>query len=589
MNEFSIFQINRHVVFNLPITQFIFVFHCFSFLTAANPNRNLFTLTDEEIKYSTFSEKNREYAKTKSKEMFYFGWDNYMKYAFPADELDPIHCRGRGADHSNPDNLNINDVLGDYSLTLIDTLDSLVVFGDTQGFKTAVNLVIKHVSFERNTTVQVFESTIRVMGGLLSAHMIASDSSNKFGSFYMKNYNGELLALAHDLAKRLLPAFENTGTGIPYCRVNLMKGVLPGTVNDTCTSGAGTLVLEFGVLSRLLGDEKYEKLARKVIKKLWELRNAQTGLHGNLLNIHTGEWVGHLSGIGAGIDSFYEYLLKSYIMFGQESDLQMFNESFARIGEYMRRGRSSCLSSEGEPPIYVNVDARDGSTTNYWVDSLQASFSGVLVLAGYIDEAVCHHAFYYAIWKKFGVLPERYNWRLQAPDVNFYPLRPEFVESTYFLYTASKNPFYLHVGMEIMESLDRITRVKCGFATVHDVQDGSLEDRMESFFLAETMKYLYLLFDHDNPVNKHQERILFNTEGHFYPINHKLRQPAPKTSFDREDYANLLYANDRNIPLNVANSSCSTLPEILPGVPPLQHAQMKQIFDIVGVDSHIWK
>lgn len=92
-------------------------------------------------------------------------------------------------------------------------------------------------------------------------------------------------------------------------------------------------------------------------------------------------------------------------------------------------------------PFFVNVDARDGSTANTWIDSLQASFAGLLVLAGHLDEAICQHAFYYAVWSKYGVLPERYNWFLKRPDVNFYPLRPEFVESTYLLYLATKNPF----------------------------------------------------------------------------------------------------------------------------------------------------
>lgn len=53
---------------------------------------------------------------------------------------------------------------------------------------------------------------------------------------------------------------------------------------------------------------------------------------------------------------------------------------------------------------------------------------------GDVEDAICLHAFYYAIWKRYGALPERYNWQLQAPDVLFYPLRPELVESTYLLY-----------------------------------------------------------------------------------------------------------------------------------------------------------
>ena len=51
-----------------------------------------------------------------TRQMFTFGYDSYMKYAFPQDELDPIHCKGRGPDYENPSNININDVLGDYSL-----------------------------------------------------------------------------------------------------------------------------------------------------------------------------------------------------------------------------------------------------------------------------------------------------------------------------------------------------------------------------------------------------------------------------------------------------------------------------------------
>lgn len=59
------------------------------------------------------------------------------------------------------------------------------------------------------------------------------------------------------------------------------------------------------------------------------------------------------------------------------------------------------------------------------------------MLNGDVDNAICLHAFYYAIWKRFGALPERYNWQLQAPDVLFYPLRPELVESTYLLYQVT--------------------------------------------------------------------------------------------------------------------------------------------------------
>lgn len=93
------------------------------------------------------------------------------------------------------------------------------------------------------------------MGGLLSAHLLATD--NKLG-YKMPGYKNQLLHLAKDLGDRLLPAFENTKTGIPFPRVNLRSGVLSYETHNTCTAGAGTLVLEFGVLSLLTGDDRYE-------------------------------------------------------------------------------------------------------------------------------------------------------------------------------------------------------------------------------------------------------------------------------------------------------------------------------------------
>ena len=94
-------------------------------------------------------------------------------------------------------------------------------------------------------------------------------------------------------------------------------------------------------------------------------------------------------------------------------------------------------------PLYICID-------NYYDQ----------VLNGDVDEAICSHALYYNIWKKYGFLPERYNWHLRAPEILFYPLRPELVESTYFLYQATKNPFYLHVGRDILKSIDEYAKAE---------------------------------------------------------------------------------------------------------------------------------
>uniref|UniRef100_A0A3B3QXE3 alpha-1,2-Mannosidase n=1 Tax=Paramormyrops kingsleyae TaxID=1676925 RepID=A0A3B3QXE3_9TELE len=469
-------------------------------------------------KYSSFPDKLKAEMRGMAKEMFYFGYDNYMKYAFPDDELNPIDCQGRGPDVLNPSNVNINDVLGNYSLTLIDTLDTLLVLGNVSEFHRAVKLVIDTVSFDKDSTVQVFEANIRILGSLISAHILLTDSKQPFGNVGLKDYDNELLHLAHDLAVRLLPAFENTSTGIPYPRVNLKNGVPPDSINETCTAGAGSLLVEFGILSRLVGDSTFEWVARRAVKALWSLRSNETGLLGNVVNIQTGQWVGKQSGLGAGMDSFYEYLLKSYILFGEKEDYKMFKAAYESIQNHLRRGREACNEGEGDPPLYVNVNMFSGQIMNTWIDSLQAFFPGL---------------------------------------------------------QATKNPFYLHVGMDILQSIEKYTKVRCGYATLHHVVDKSKEDRMESFFLSETCKYLYLLFDEDNPLHKSENKYIFTTEGHVVPIDERFREKQWKEGvLTDQDATNVPPSN---------TSNCDRIPDERRYALPLKSVYMKQIDQMVGL------
>jgi len=99
----------------------------------------------------------------KSKEMFYHAYNNYMEHAYPADELMPLSCKGRWRTKDN-NRGDMDDVLGNYSLTLIDTMDTLVVLGDLQEFDHAVSKVVSDVTFDRDVVVSVFEINIRVLG-----------------------------------------------------------------------------------------------------------------------------------------------------------------------------------------------------------------------------------------------------------------------------------------------------------------------------------------------------------------------------------------------------------------------------------------
>jgi mannosidase alpha-like ER degradation enhancer 1 len=119
-----------------------------------------------------------------------------------------------------------NDVTGNFSLTLVDSLDTLVVLDDRAGFEDAVRTVIEWVSFDVNTKPQIFETNIRVLGGLLSAHLFAT----RPGPFQLPWYRGELLAMAYDLGQRFLPAFS-TPTGLPFARVSVI-----GLFGFVCTN-----------------------------------------------------------------------------------------------------------------------------------------------------------------------------------------------------------------------------------------------------------------------------------------------------------------------------------------------------------------
>jgi hypothetical protein len=213
-------------------------------------------------------------------------------------------------------------------------------------------------------------------------------------------------------------------------------------------------------------------------------------------------------GIGAGIDSYYEYLLKAYLMFGDEEYYHMFNVSYAAVMKHIKKDH-----------FYTNVDLVSGQLKYNWIDSLSAFWPGLQVLAGDVPNAEQAWSKYYFAWRKHQVgLPERFDFLHLGATLKHYPLRPEFIESTYFLYQATKNPFYLHVGREIFNGLKTHTKTECGYATVTDVETKKLEDRMDSFFLSEVCKYLYLLFDPDNFVTK--ENFIFTTEGHFFPMQY---------------------------------------------------------------------
>ncbi|RHZ53364.1 uncharacterized protein CDV56_100679 [Aspergillus thermomutatus] len=550
--------------------------------------------------------------------MFYHGFENYIKYAFPEDELRPLSCRPLVRDRDNPAHAELNDVLGNYSLTLIDSLSSLAILSSSPDegqrawnhFQDGVSDFVKLYGdgsdgpagqgerakgFDIDSKVQVFETVIRGLGGLLSAHLFAvgdlpitrytpPEPEATFAKAWNKSafpehshgikwangffYDGQLLRLAADLANRLLPAFY-TDTGLPYPRVNLRYGVqrrpfyansplnadkqcdgsdcevcredrqrTTSETTETCSAGAGSLVLEFTVLSRLTGDGRYEELAKRAFWAVWA-RRSDIGLIGSGIDAESGRWVHSFTGIGAGIDSFFEYAFKSYILLssGQRSPydprspwqaldgyfpplsehehsaeafLRVWEESHAAIKRHLYRGEGY------QHPHLIQGDIFTGATRAFWIDSLSAFYPGLLSIAGELDEAIGIHLLTTAVWTRFSGLPER--WNVATGNIEgelaWYGGRPEFIESTYYIYRATKDPWYLHVGEMVLRDLKRRCWAKCGWAGLQDVRNGELNDRMESFFLGETAKYLFLLYHPDHPLNNLDRPFVFSTEGH---------------------------------------------------------------------------
>uniref|UniRef100_A0A672URU7 alpha-1,2-Mannosidase n=1 Tax=Strigops habroptila TaxID=2489341 RepID=A0A672URU7_STRHB len=430
------------------------------------------------------------------------------EHAYPADELMPLTCRGR-VRGQEPSRGDVDDALGKFSLTLIDTLDTLVVLNKTKEFEEAVKKVIKDVNLDNDIVVSVFETNIRVLGGLLGGHSVAIMLKEK--GEYMQWYNGELLHMAKELGYKLLPAF-NTTSGLPYPRVNLKFGVRhpearTGTETDTCTACAGTLILEFAALSRFTGTSIFEEYARKALDFIWEKRQRSSNLVGVTINIHTGDWVRKDSGVGAGIDSYYEYLLKAYVLLGDDSFLERFNTHYNAIMRYI-----------SQPPLLLDVHIHKPMlNARTWMDSLLAFFPGLQVLKGDIRPAIETHEMLYQVIKKHNFLPEAFTTDFRVHWAQ-HPLRPEFAESTYFLYKATGDPYYLEVGKTLIENLNKYARVPCGFAAMKDVRTGSHEDRMDSFFLAEMFKYLYLLFADKEDMIFDIEDYIFTTEAHLLPL-----------------------------------------------------------------------
>ena len=444
---------------------------------------------------------------------FLHAWNGYKKHCWGHDELKPISktCR----DWYDTSLL----------MTPVDSLDTMILMGLNDEARTTREYIATHLSFDKDIYVQNFEITIRLLGGLLTGYEMTGDK--------------RLLTLADDLGKRLLPVFESP-TGLPYRYVNLKTGKIRGNVSNPAETG--TLLIEFGTLAKHTGKRIYFDKAKRALVETYN-RRSPIGLVGTWINVDTGQWTNTDSHISGAIDSYYEYLLKCAILFNDRDCRRMWNKSIAAINKYLADESFSEVFTDTKGPDwrmgrgswtlwYGHADMNTGKRTATTYGALDAFFPAVLALSGDLNRARRLQRSSFAMWNEHGIEPEEFDFVKDEIVHAGYPLRPEIVESAYYLHhytnAQSKGPRraprgnvpqeeYLKMGEKMWKDFVTHCRTEKAYAALKSVVTKEKSDAMQSFLFAETFKYFYLLFEPRATLNF--DRVIFNTEAH--PVRRK--------------------------------------------------------------------
>lgn len=409
------------------------------------------------------------------KKEFLHSWNGYKKFAWGKDGVLPL---SKG--HYNWHETSL-------LLTPIDAFSTMKTMGLEREAEETQQLILSSLSFDHNFVVKNFEITIRVLGGLLSAYQLTGEK--------------KFLQLAEDLGNRLLPVF-NSPTGIPFRFINLKTGKVEG--DTTNPAEAGTLLMEFGVLSKLTGNPIYFQKAKRALIELHK-RRSSIGLIGQGIRASTGDWTSNRNHLGGFIDSYYECLYKCWKLFDDQECKEMWLESIAALNNFLPDTMNGNV-------WYARVDMNSGKKIQQRWGGLEAFFPGLLALSGDIPRAKELQNSNYKMWNRFGIEPEAYHYGADTILYNGYPLRPEIIESTYYLYKITGDTLYQEMGRTFFLSLKKYCRNENGYAELDNVVTKQQRDMMESFFLAETLKYLFLLFSLADNVDLNTT--YFNTEAH---------------------------------------------------------------------------
>ncbi|XP_056588003.1 endoplasmic reticulum mannosyl-oligosaccharide 1,2-alpha-mannosidase [Triplophysa dalaica] len=441
------------------------------------------------------------------REAFRHAWNGYKAFAWGHDELKPI-----SKTHSEWFGLG---------LTMIDALDTMWILGLKDEFEEARKWVETDLSFSKNVDVNLFESTIRILGGLLSTYHLTGDTM--------------FLDKAKDIGSRLMPAFK-TPSKIPFSDVNIGKGTAhpPRWTTDSTVAEVTSIQLEFRELSRLTEDPQYQEAVEEVTKQVHNLEGKHDGLVPMFINTNSGKFTrrGAFT-LGARADSYYEYLLKQWLQ-GGKKETELLEDYLQAI-----EGVKKNLLKQTSPSKLTFVGELSNGRLNPKMDHLVCFLPGTLALGAHnglpddhmdLARQLIETCYQMYAQMETGLSPEIAHFNLQYPtgrDIDVKPadrhnlLRPETVESLFYMYRFTKDEKYRDYGWFILQSFNKYTRVPSGgYTSIGNVRDPANpvpRDKMESFFLGETLKYLFLLFSED-PELISLDKYVFNTEAHPLPI-----------------------------------------------------------------------
>ena len=435
----------------------------------------IFCLGSCTQKKSSKEEKEKQEYAERVKTAFLKGWNAYTTYAYGMDAVNPIAQKGH--------NWYAEPLL----MTPVDAYSTMCIMGLDSVRQQAKELILTKLNFDKDMQVQQFEIAIRLIGGLVSSYQLDGDK--------------RFLDLAVDLGNRLLPVFD-TPTGIPYRMINLKTGEKSGNITNPCE--VGSMLVEYGMLSKLTGDDKYYNACKRGVKALYE-RRGKTGLMGSQINCDTGEWLDTRAHIRGGIDAYYEYLLKGYILFGDEELKEMWQNSLTAINTY--------LVDDSEKGYWMGeADMNTGERTATVFGALDCFWNGCLILEGETERAKMLQESIYKLWTLHGIEPESIDYTTMEVKDAVYLIRPEAIEATYYVWKATNDKKYYKMGKMMFESIEKYCQVDNGYTQLRDVRTKEKWDTLESFFFAETMKYCYLFFAPEDAFNF--KDYVLNTEAH---------------------------------------------------------------------------